>query len=203
MKLDAKDFKHLQWAIILLLVMGLVGGGAVWYSRQLKLIEDKAYKEAVAAQKDIQSKLARASEEQNELRDKIGRFQALKARGYIGPERRLDWVETVARIKAARRIPKLDYELAAQVPVDSAILPGGSAAGGFNVMTSQMHLRLHLLHEVELLTFLAELGDAVPAIVQARSCTIERMGSGDSSRGNNAQLTADCTLEWITVREGK
>jgi hypothetical protein len=203
MKLDAKDFKHLQWAIILLLVMGLVGGGAVWYSRQLKLIEDKAYKEAVAAQKDIQSKLARASEEQNELRDKIGRFQALKARGYIGPERRLDWIETVARIKAARRIPKLDYELAAQVPVDSAILPGSSAAGGFNVMTSQMRLRLQLLHEVELLAFLSELGDAVPAMVQARSCTIERMGSGNSSRGNNAQLTADCTLEWITVREGK
>jgi hypothetical protein len=203
MKLDAKDFKRLQWASVLLLTMALIGGVAVWSSRQLKLAEERAYKEAVAAQKDIQSKLARASEEQNELRDKIGRFQALKARGYIGPERRLDWIETVARIKAAHRIPKLDYELAAQVPVDAAILPGGAAAGGFNVMTSQMHLRLQLLHEVELLAFLAELGDAVPALVQARSCTIERMGSGNSNRSNNAQLTADCTLEWITVREGK
>ena len=81
MKLDATDFKHLGWAIAFLVTMALVGGGSVWVTKQLKKAGDKAFQEASVARKDIQAKLARASEEQSELRDKIDRFQALKSRG--------------------------------------------------------------------------------------------------------------------------
>jgi hypothetical protein len=203
MKLDAKDFKRLQWSIVFLVIMAVLGGGSVWTTLELKKIGAKDYQEATAARRDIQTKLARASDEQQELRDKIGRFQALKARGYIGPEQRLDWIETIARIKAARRIAKLDYEFAPQRPVDANILPAGASAGGFEIMSSQMHMQLQLLHEGELLTFLAELRDAVQALVQVRSCSIERIASGSIGPGNNAQLQAECTLEWITLREGK
>ncbi|MCX7147447.1 MAG: hypothetical protein NT042_14920, partial [Sulfuritalea sp.] len=114
MKLDAKDFRRLQWAIAFLVIMALVGGGSLWTTQQLKKSSDKAFQEATAARRDMQTKLARASEEQQELRDKISRFQALKDHGYIGPEQRLDWIEAVARIKAARRIIKLDYEFSPQ-----------------------------------------------------------------------------------------
>jgi len=203
MKPDAKDFKRLQWAIAFLVIMALVGGGSVWTTLQLKQSSEKAFQEATVARRDIQSKLARARDEQQELRDKIDRFQALKARGYIGAEQRLDWIEAIARIRAARRIFKLDYEFAPQRPVDAGILPGGASAGGFEIMASQMQLQLQLLHEGELLAFLAELRDTVQALVQVRSCTIERIPPSNTDRGNNAQLKADCTLEWITLREGK
>lgn len=203
MKLDAKDFKRLQWAIAFLALMAVVGGGSVWTAQQMKKSSEKAFKETAAARRDIQSKLARAQEEQQELRDKIGRFRALQAHGYIGPEQRLDWIETIARIKTARRIFRLDYEFAPQRPVDAGILPGGAMAGGFEIMTSQMRLQMQLLHEGELLAFLAELRDAVQALIQVRSCTIERLAPGTADRGNNAQLKAECTLEWITLRDGK
>lgn len=203
MKLDAKDLKRLQWAIAFLVIMALVGGSSVWTSQQLKSSSEKAYQEASVARKDIQTKLARAREEEQELRDKIIRFQALKAHGYVGPEQRLDWVEAIARIKAARRIFKLDYEFAPQRPVDASILPAGPSAGGFEIMASQMRMQMQLLHEGELLGFLAELRDTVQAIVQVRSCAIERIAAGNLERGKNAQLKAECTLEWITLREGK
>lgn len=203
MKLDAKDFKRLQWAIALLVVMAAVGGGAVWTTLQMKKNSEKAFQEATAARRDIQSKLSRARVEEQELRDKIARFQALKARGLIGPEQRLDWIETVARIKAARRISRLDYEFAPQRPVDASILPGGASAGGFEIMSSQMHLQLQLLHEGELLAFLAELRNAVQALVQVRSCSIERIARGAADPANSAQLKAECILEWITLRESK
>lgn len=202
MKLDAKDFRRLQWAIAFLVIMALVGGGSLWITHDLKASSDKAFKEATASRRDIQTKLARASEEQQELRDKISRFQALKDRGYIGPEQRLDWIEAIARIKAARRIIKLDYEFSPQRLADSSLLPGGASAGGFNVMSSQMQVQLQLLHEGELLAFLAELRDSVQAMVKVRSCAIERIAPG-TGRGNIAQLKADCTLEWITLREVK
>lgn len=36
MKLDTKDFKRLQWAIVFLIAMALAGGAAVWTTQQLK-----------------------------------------------------------------------------------------------------------------------------------------------------------------------
>lgn len=203
MKLDAKDFKRLQWAIAMLVIMAAAGGGALWSTQQLKKSSEKAFKEAVAARADIQTRLARARDEQAELRDKIGRFEALKARGYIGPERRLDWIEAIARIKAARRISKLDFDFAPQRPVEAGLLPGGAAAGGFQIMASRMQLQVHLLHEGELLVLLQDIRNAVQALIQVRSCSIDRIAPGAATRGSNAQLKAECTLEWITLKEGK
>lgn len=203
MKFDAKDLKHLQWTIAFLVAMALLGGGSVWGILQTKKISEKAFQEATGARRDIQTKLARAREEEQELRDKIGSFQALKAKGYIGPERRLDWIETIARIKTAQRIFKLEYDFTPQRPVDASLLPGGPTAGGFEITSSQMHLQIQLLHEGELLAFLAELRNAVQALVLVRSCNIERIPPGQTERSNNAQLKAECTLEWITLREGK
>ncbi|MDP2134507.1 MAG: hypothetical protein Q8J99_12935 [Sulfuritalea sp.] len=203
MKLDVKDLKRLQWAIALLVIMAMVGGGSLWSTQQLRKSSEKAFKEATAARTDIQTRLARARDEQAELRDKIGRFETLKARGYIGPEHRLDWIEAIARIKAARRVFKLDYDFAPQRPVEAAILPGGAAAGGFQLMASRMQLQIHLLHEGELLVLLEDMRNAVQALIQVRSCNIDRIVPGTVSRGSNAQLKADCTLEWITLKEGK
>jgi len=203
MKLDAKDLKRLQWAIAFLVIMAVVGGISVWTALQLKGGAEKTHREATAARKDIQTRLARARDEEQELRDKIVRFQALKDRGYIGPEQRLDWVEAIARIKTARRISKLDFEFAPQRPVDASILPGGASAGGFDIMASQMRLQIQVLHEGELLAFLADLRNTVQALLQVRSCAIERIALNGTQRANNAQLKAECKLEWITLREGK
>jgi hypothetical protein len=207
MTLDTKDLKRLQWAIAFLIIMSLVGGGAVWTTEQMKKSSNIALQEATAARKDIQTRLARAREEQQELTEKLTRFQALRTRGYIGPEQRLNWVEAIARIKAKHRISKLDYDFAPQRRVDASILPGGPAAGGFEIMSSQMRLQIHLLHEGELLAFLADLRtdlrSTVEALVLVRSCAIERLAPGIGDRGSKAQLKAECTLEWITLKEGK
>jgi hypothetical protein len=203
MKFDVEDLKRIQWAIAALVVMTLVGVGSVWTTQQMAVSTEREVRQATAARSDIQSKLSRAREEEQELREKINRFQALKAQGFIGPERRLDWIENIARIKTARRISKLDYELAPQRPVDASMLPGGASAGGFELMASQMKLQMQLLHEGELLAFLAELRESVQALIQVRSCVIERIPASTADRGRNAQLKADCTLEWITLKEGK
>lgn len=203
MNLTAKDLKRLQWAIAFLVIMATLGAGLVWSALQLKKSSEKSFKTATTARSEIQTKLARAREEQAELHDKINRFQALKTRGYIGAEQRLDWIEAIARIKAARRIFKLEYEFAPQRPVDAAILPGGANAGGFEIMSSPMRLQAHLLHEGELLALLDDIRNSVQALIQVRSCSMERITPATASRTSSAQLKAECALEWITLKEAK
>lgn len=207
MKMDAKDFKSLQWAIAFLVLMSSVGGAALLITEQMKISSNKALQEAVTARKDIQAKLGRARAEQQELTEKLNRFQNMRARGFIGPEKRLDWIEAIGRIKAARRIFKLDYEFSPQRRVDASILPGGSTAGTYEIMSSQMRMQIHVIHEGELLEVLSDLRDEmrkkVEALVLVRSCAIDRLAFNPADRGSKAQLKAECTLEWITLKEGK
>jgi hypothetical protein len=193
MKFTSQDFQRLQWALIFLTLSLLVTGGAVWFTLTLQKQTAQAYATATAADKEIDSKISRARGEEHELREKITRFQMLKNRGIIGAEQRLDWIEAIGRIKAARRISQFDYEFAPQRPVDAAILPGGAAAGGFTIMASQMRLHMRLLHEGDLLNVLDDLRATAPALIQVRGCKIDHSAS--------AQLNADCTLEWITLKE--
>ena len=193
MKFDSQDFKRLQWALLFLAICLLVAGGAVWFALTLQKQTAQAHTAAMAADKEIDSKISRARSEEQELRDKITHFQTLKNRGLIGAEQRLDWVEILGRIKTARRISVLDYEFAPQRPVDASILPGGAAAGGFAIMASQMRLRMRLLHEGDLLNVLDDLRATAPALIQVRECKIDHSA--------DAQLNAECTLEWITFKE--
>jgi hypothetical protein len=203
MKSNASDLARLKWAIAFLILMSACGGGAVWSALKLQKSSEKVKAEASAARNDIRAKLARARDEQAELRDKITRFQALKDRGYIGAEQRLDWVEAIARIKTTRRIYKLEYDFAPQRPVDSSILSAGPAAGGFDFLASQMRMQVQFLHEGELLSLINDIRNSVQAIIQLRSCSVERAQTVAGDRNNPAPLKADCTLEWITLKERK
>lgn len=209
MKLDAADFKRLTWPIVLFSACLSIGAGALggaWYL-QKKLAT--AHRAAQAAQTEVRGKLNRASEEEQELRDKIGRYLALRSQGLIGAEKRLDWIEAIGRVKTLRRIIHMEYEFQPQRPVDASILPSvaGGAGGGFTAMSSQMRMKLRILHEGDLLGFLDDLRAAVQATIQVRSCSIDRIdpngGEVPAAQTNRAQLLAECTLEWISLQEQK
>lgn len=203
MKTGVSDLARLKWAIALLVILSACGTAAVWMTLQMQKSSELASRQASAARNEIRTKLARAREEQEELRSRIGRYQAFKASGFIGSEQRLDWVESLAKIKSGRRIQKLDYEFSPQRPADAAILPGGPIAGNHQIMASQMRMQVQFLHEGELLSLIDEIRSTVKAFIQVRSCIVERIKPETVDRNNPVQLSADCTLEWITFLERK
>jgi hypothetical protein len=194
-----QDFQRLQWSLLLFAASALIAAIATWAALHQQQQTRQAHLAALAANRQIAGKLAGARNEESELREKIARFQTLKARGLIGAERRLDWVEIIGRIRAARRLAQIDYEFSPQRPLDSAILPGGAIAGPFTLKTSEMHLRLTLLHEGDLLGFIDDLRANAPALIQIRHCAISRPTQAPMDHA--ARLAADCTLEWITFSE--
>jgi hypothetical protein len=119
----------------------------------------------------------------------------LIARGVIGPERRLDWIDRLAQLAQAHDLASLEYELAPQQPAGIESLP--LATGRYEFLASRMKLKLGLLHEQQLLDFLDDLARPDAAMLRLRACRIERI----ADRPADARLAADCTVDWITLRD--
>ncbi len=193
--------KRLQWNIALLLFLALVGAGAVLASLKFRDVADKSLKQATAIQREIKAKLARANDEEIELRDKILRYNAMEQKGILGEEHRLDWIEQIRKVEERHKLLEIQYELAPQKPLDTKVLP--LTGGDFEVLSSPMSLDMPLLHELDLLNFLADLNKEVTAYLRLRRCAIERTAPQAATKGSIAvaQLRARCELDWITIRE--
>ncbi len=195
-----QDLKRVRWSILAALLMVAAGGAALYATHQATLQARAAANKAEAKQQEAHNKLMRARDEQAEITAKIGRFGDLAADGIVGEERRLEWVERIREIRAARRLFDLQYEIAPQRPLDAAAAPGSS--GSFEFLSSTMRLQMDLLHELDLIHFLDDLEHSVSAVVRPERCIVERTGNSGPS-GTGALLRAECTLDWITIRERK
>lgn len=202
MTFSLDDFKRFRWNLLALVLCMAAGAAAVWLAFQREKGLHQDLRQAQSRQTDVQAKLSRAKDEEQELLGKIERYQQLERRGYFAPEQRLDWVEQIGRIKTDRRLFQIQYELAPQKPLDAAALPAGAVAGNIEILSSPMQVRLQLLHEEDLFHFLDDLQRSVKAYLRQRACTLERIPRG-GERNTNAQLSAVCSLDWITLRERK
>lgn len=199
-----KDLRRIGWSLVFLAIFILLGAAVVVVAKQTLRAAHAAAKQADIARNDIRGKLARARDEEQEIRTKITRYQEMLTRGYITQEQRLDWVERIAQIKSARKLIEVEYELAPQAPVQSSLLPEGAAGGGYEFMSSTMKLRMQLLHENDLLGFLSDLKQSVGALLVVRRCDVERIARvPGGERTAQAQLKADCEIDWVTLREKK
>jgi hypothetical protein len=203
-KFSQNDFRRVQWSLAIMMLLALLGASVVFGSLQLTKAAKAEALKVEAERGDIRNKLARARDEEQEIRGKIARYQELVQRGYITEEQRLDWVERIAQIKTARKLFDVQYELMPRKAVESALLPEGAVGGGYEFMSSTMKLQMQLLHEGDLLGFLADLRANVRALIIVRQCNVERIARGAvNDRGTQPQLKADCDIDWITLREKK
>jgi hypothetical protein len=148
----------------------------------------------------VQDKLARATEEEREIREKVVAYNRLVERGVIGEERRLDWVDAIAAIKANRRLFDVKYSIEPQKPLE---LAGVKGSGDVQFLASRMRLEMPLLHEGDLFAFLGDLERSVTAHVLLRSCFMQRADGQSAARGGVPRLKADCVIDLVTVRDAR
>lgn len=186
----------LGWSLLLLLLAAAVTATAIMTVLQWSRQTDLAYRQALARQDETRSRLARAHDDEREIRAKTARYQELLRLGRTAPERRLDWVEALRHIKESRRLLGLDYEIAPQRPLDEKNV----ASGGYDFLVSPMKLTMPLLHENDLLGLIADLSAQVQAIVSVKHCKLERLAV-DPAQQSAATLKATCDIDWITLQE--
>ena len=196
------DFRRIGLGLAAAVAMAAAGGALVFATLQLQVGARKDQAAAQAKRQEIQGRLARARDEELEIKSKITRYNELSGRGILGEEMRLDWVEQIRAIKTARKLYDIQYEIAPQEAIGAAILPG--ASGNFEFLSSAMQMKMKLLHEEDLLNFLADLRSTAQAYLRVRRCDVERLPkAGGDSPGVPPQLAADCSIDWITIRERK
>ena len=144
---------------------------------------------------EIRNKYALAETEKVEIRDFQPKFMQLRARGFVGEEKRLDWMDHIKRIHENRKLLPLAYEIFPQqiFQVDPSIMGADLQLRG-----SKMQLRMDLLHEMDLFNFLGDLKNK--AFYTTQSCALNRI---EATSGNSLspRLAADCTLYWLTIGE--
>lgn len=200
MNLTAADFKKLLLPLAMALV--LIGSGVVliWFvDRQLGLANARfgtVKNERVQARE----RLARISDEEREVKEKIEVYRQLRGLKIVGRERRLDWVDTIQRIRASREMLDVRYSIAPQRVLNSY----AGNPGKVEFKASTMRLELALLHEGDLLGFLEDLRAAGNAYVSVQKCTVIRSAVGGQAPGVTTlipRLRAECLVDLITIQD--
>src|ERR1035437_377929 len=118
MKLGARDLKRLRLPVAACVALALAGV-ACYFAADDYLQDTKKLGASASAQRaEVQVRLARAHEEEREIKANLQQSQALAARGIIGEEKRLDWVDTITAIKNERRLFNISYNIESHRELD-------------------------------------------------------------------------------------
>ena len=194
MKFTTRDFAKLQWPLTGALILLGIAGLLAWWSQ---LEAQKAGHERDAAfnsNTEIEQRLRQVRTEEQELKERAQIFQQMQNSGIAGAEKRLDWVEMLRQIQLEMRLPGMTYEFGAQIPLETVNGPS------YAYFASPMHLKLRLLHEEDLLNFLARVQKEAKALILVRSCKLSPPPRSGENREALPQLGAECELQWVTVR---
>ncbi|HSD41988.1 MAG TPA: hypothetical protein VLD36_08975 [Burkholderiales bacterium] len=200
MKLPPKSGQRLVVPGIVAVALAAAGATAVFLVQQVVQKTDAEQKAAAAERQNAQNRLARATEEEREIRERLVDYRKLRDRGLIGDEQRLEWVERIVEIKSRRKLFDLKYSIE---PQRAAEYPGIAGAGDVEFMVSSMKVDIALLHEEDLFRFLEDLRSALNSHVLVRSCTMLRIDRGGSERAVGPRLRADCAIDLVTIRDSK
>jgi hypothetical protein len=190
------DFRRIQGSLLVMVLAIAVGASSVLFSLQQTKATRLANSAATAEHKEFEGKLRQVRNEESEIKEKSALFSNLQARGVIGEEQRLDWVELLKDIRDKRRLIDLQFEISPQRALDTA------PANTLSFHASTMKLQLKLLHEEDLTRLLEDLRSQAKALIQVKSCNVSRLPRAVADRNANpAQLQADCQIDWVTIRE--
>jgi len=198
MRMAGGNLKPLYLPLVLAVILVGIGVAAVIATKQYLDQTSVLYKVALAERQAIQTKLSRATEEEREIREKLVDYRKLLARGVIGDERRLDWVETIGQIKNDHKLSEIKYQIEPQRTLE---LPGITPMSEVEFRVSALKVDIQLLHEGDLFVFLDGLRSKLKAHVLARSCSIQRLDRSGQDRGIAPRLRADCVIDLVTIRD--
>jgi len=199
MKLEQNDWKKLQIPLAILGGIVVVVVVCILFAQQYKADQEQALltqqNQLNAARQRYQS----SGLEKEIITEFLPQYQALINKGFVGEERRIEWVERLREQHKNHKLFGIKYSIKQQEKYTPAF---ATNLGGFTLSRSIMQFELDMLHEGDLLQLTESLSGANAAALILRDCEITRLNEGGAlSAQLTANLHAQCELDWLTLRE--
>jgi hypothetical protein len=190
-----EELRKLSLPLLAAVLLLGAGAGLIWAAKQSLAQGRSNLGVAQADRKKNAERLARIAEEEREVKEKLDVYKQLKSLNIIGEERRLEWADAITRIRRDRELLDLSYRVDRQKLMKS--VPAKPNTVDFYAST--MRVQMALLHEEDLLRFLADLRSSGNAYYAPKSCSLARTGQAATGTGITPRLRATCEIDLITV----
>ncbi|HEY3487943.1 MAG TPA: hypothetical protein VGL10_07745 [Gammaproteobacteria bacterium] len=146
-----------------------------------------------------QQRYITAKRDKELYRQYLDSYVKLSAKGIVGKEQRLSWIEVLQDVNKRLQLSALRYEIS---PQQEANLPALKLPRNIAIKASKMHLNAGLLHEGDLVDLLETLKLRANGFYALDYCNIStRLGSRRTVRYQTgaSYVNMDCALNWYTV----
>jgi hypothetical protein len=189
------ELKRLALPLVIALALAAFGVLLIKLASDSRRDANERLAAARAERNQSAERLARIAEEEREVKAKLDVYRQLTQLRVLGEERRLEWADAIARIRTQRELLDLRYRVERQQLLNS--VPGKPASVDF--FASTMQVNLALLHEEDLLRFLADLRASGNAYYAVKKCIVTRSGQAATGTTLAPRLRADCSIDLITI----
>ncbi len=198
MSLTQQDWRKLRYPIIGLGAALVLVGLLVSFADQYRTKNELALQAQQNLLNQARQKFQSSGLEKETIIQYLPMYNDLLSSGFIGEERRIEWIETLRQIHAANKLFNIDYSIGLQENYKPSFLPN---LGNFRLNRSVMSLKLDMLHEGDLLALLDGLHEqTTPFIV--RDCEIKRpIGALVDTKNVISNMQANCEIDWLTLRD--
>lgn len=194
--MNQADLVALRVPLLVLLAVLLVAAAAVYSTEQIEASAQKQLIQQEGRLKEARTRLQKSGDEKDIIVRYRDAFRALQRAGFVGEEKRINWLDGLRLTNQQADLFGVDYEISAQKKYrHAAALDLGQA----QLYESTMRLRFRLLHEEDLLRFFALLDRQNVGIFHLDQCNISRIDTRGVIR-YQPNLSVDCELSWITAK---
>lgn len=194
MKLSTRHLDSLKAPLAAMVIVAIAGAGLVSWTRTTIVQDQRALSAQESQLREARTRFQRSGDERDLIVKFMGPYQALHARGLIGPEQRINWLDALRVTNQRTELFGADYQVSTQQPYPYAQEFNAATLG---MAQSLMKLTLRLAHEGELMRFLRMLDSQNAGTFDINQCVLERIGS-TTPTPQQPNLRAECELAWIT-----
>jgi len=183
----------LKTSILLLLAGSVLSAAGIFWSHQQATEARTDLQLQQTALKATQARQRQGQTEARLIAQHLDAYHALIARGFVGEENRLAWIEAVQLANQDARLYGLTYTLSPRAAAPAIL------AGGLPLNQTRMVVNMPLLVETDLPRFLDALRARAPGLFRVSSCRLARITDAPPQPVNRPELDAECELRWFTV----
>ena len=197
MKFSGVDLGLLRWSLAAMGASILLSGIILYSSSAYTEFVQKDNRAAQNQLREARSRLTMALQDRENLSTYSREYAVLEQHKIFGDDHRLDWMEGYEKLRQQNLLPDFSYTIAPQkIHVPQPAIDSGN----FDIQYSEAKMQFDLLHEGQLLKFFAALRGRNQGWYQLEGCTLQRVAADTAAPATRAQIKAECSGGWVTLK---